>query len=38
MTPEMIGQDILWFFQGMINILIPFSLAFIALHIYYTNK
>jgi len=37
MNPDAIDY-ITWFFQGAISILVPVTIAFITLHIYYTNK
>ena len=37
MNPDAIDY-ITWFFQGASRILVPFTIALITLHIYYTNK
>ena len=37
MTPEMIGQDILWFCEGAIRFVLPFVIAFTIIHIYHTR-
>jgi hypothetical protein len=35
MTPEMIGQDILWFFEGAAKMIIPAAILILAMHLHY---
>jgi len=35
MTPEMIGQDILWFAEGVIKSTIPIALLIVGMHLHY---